>query len=234
MGGRMAPAGGSTTSGFDAPSGAVDKPQLPASAVRPIELGGMRAEGSQPPVEAQLWQLSQQAQQAQQIQQVHPHQAQQAQQAQQQHGESALLPKQQSVTQAAQATQQQAARPRPLLQREEQPCAEEDGPPEGPQLCAEGRRLAELHAALLRCCSAISLSGAGSLCVADQSVQALLSGLLDVVRILAALLLCSSASRHAHSACASSWRTAHHPRRSSAAWHCSHHVNFVPRFSGLP
>jgi hypothetical protein len=35
-----------------------------------------------------------------------------------------------------------------------------EGPTEGPQLCQQGRRLAQLHAGLLRCSSAVSLAGA--------------------------------------------------------------------------
>lgn len=70
-------------------------------------------------------------------------------------------------------------------------------------LCAEGRRLAELHAALLRCCSSISLSGAAGMsrpCVIVAGV--LLSGSLGslpaVPSAVATLMNeCSTCSRTA-------------------------------------
>ena len=100
MGGRLAPAGGSTSGGFDAPGSSA---ALSAATIRPIQVGCVRA--------AAPSDISQQQQQQQQ---------------------------QQEQQQQQQQQQQQL---------------------DGPTLCSEGRLLAELHAALLRCCSSISLAG---------------------------------------------------------------------------
>lgn len=99
VGDRLAPAGGSTSDGFDAPSTS----GLPASVLRPLQLSGTAA--SKAP--------------------------------------SGPGPDQAGVHRQQQEQQQPAQQP-------QQDTA---------QLCSRGRLLAELHAALLRCCSGISLSG---------------------------------------------------------------------------